>query len=401
KKNCEEDALLGVSLTGIAQKWDLLHDDDGQLLEIAAKAALDENAKWAKMLGINPAKRIGCTKPSGNTSALLGTTSGIHAAHAETYLRRVRVETNSPMANYFVSLYAQSKIDMESGMQLTIEEVAREADTCQARFGQPLIETDVYARQKNSLKTISIEGKILNVPHQIVVTMPVKMQGAIVRSRESAVQLLERAAFIHEHFIQKSHRSGPNYHNVSLTVNYKPRKTQMVKKIEQDKVIEQEVVLEEGEEEQILQWLFAHTDKFSGIALFPDISENTYPQMPFEEVDQQTFDEWQSAWLKLGQIAKNKLAKTTPPTSPLILSPITSPEYNDTSLIYSDEQSQFSSYRPSFAQLLEQSEKEDLIDPEECMNILKTGMERVAWDPLAPDKRKETLACAGGNCEVV
>jgi ribonucleoside-diphosphate reductase alpha chain len=57
------------------------------------------------MLGINPAKRIGCVKPSGTTSALLGTTSGIHAAHAELYLRRVRMETNSPLSHYFVSLY--------------------------------------------------------------------------------------------------------------------------------------------------------------------------------------------------------------------------------------------------------------------------------------------------------
>jgi ribonucleoside-diphosphate reductase alpha chain len=77
---------LGVSITGIAQNWKLLSQPG--VLDEAGELAKRVNREWAAKIGINPAKRIGCVKPSGNTSALLGTTSGIHADNANYYLRR-------------------------------------------------------------------------------------------------------------------------------------------------------------------------------------------------------------------------------------------------------------------------------------------------------------------------
>lgn len=83
----EEEALLGVSITGIMENPSVLLDPENQR-EMAA-LAVETNAKWAKKLGINPAARITCVKPEGTSSIVLGTASGIHPHHARRYFRRV------------------------------------------------------------------------------------------------------------------------------------------------------------------------------------------------------------------------------------------------------------------------------------------------------------------------
>lgn len=170
KKNCDEEALLGVSFTGQAENWGILNEDSLRLASIASK---ETNLRWAEHLGINPAARIGCVKPSGSTSAVLGTTSGIHAAHAPFYLRRVRIAKTDPISQY-----------------LTAE-------------ASGLIEQDVFDNYSN------------------VVTVPVKKDGAIQRGEERAIDTLERMKHISENWIKSTHNYGSNTHNVSLTVNYK------------------------------------------------------------------------------------------------------------------------------------------------------------------------------------
>lgn len=203
KANCEEEALLGVSITGQAQNWDLLSEP--QLLRQAAALAVHTNEKWAKKLGINAAARITCTKPSGSTSAWLGTTSGIHAAHAPWYLRRVRIDRKDEFGQYLISRYGEAE----------------------ANSGE-FIESDKFS------------------PENIVVTIPVEMTGAIQREQESAIELLERAKFIYENWILLGHRRGPNTHNISLTVNYR-----------------------EDEKEDIKRWMLENVDSWSGISLLP------------------------------------------------------------------------------------------------------------------------------------
>lgn len=66
RKNAEEDALLGVSITGQAANWKLLSDD---VLNDGAELAIEVNKDWAEKIGINPAARITTTKPSGSTSS--------------------------------------------------------------------------------------------------------------------------------------------------------------------------------------------------------------------------------------------------------------------------------------------------------------------------------------------
>ena len=74
RKNSEKDALLGVSMTGIASNI-VEHLD----LEMAAFEVKKENERVSKIIGINPASRTTCVKPAGTTSLVLGTSSGIHA----------------------------------------------------------------------------------------------------------------------------------------------------------------------------------------------------------------------------------------------------------------------------------------------------------------------------------
>lgn len=184
-QNAREEALLGVSLTGLAHNWRLA---DKFIVEDVFSCVAEKmkvwNAEVADAIGINPAARIGCVKPSGTVSTVLGTTSGIHAAHSPYYLRRIRIDRNSP-----VGLYLQKELT-----------------------GTEFLEDDAF------------------VPSNVIVSVPYAMEGAVMREEEPAVRFMNRCAKIYEHWIVPSHRSGGNCHNVSATVTYKDNEKEYVKK---------------------------------------------------------------------------------------------------------------------------------------------------------------------------
>ena len=107
KKNCEEEALLGVSLTGILDN-PLMGSKDHRLLsgvlEDLKKVAIDANKEWAEKIGINPAAAITCVKPSGTVSQLTDAASGIHARHSEYYIRTVRADRKDPLCQMMIDL---------------------------------------------------------------------------------------------------------------------------------------------------------------------------------------------------------------------------------------------------------------------------------------------------------
>ena len=82
------EALLGVSLTGIMEKHDLVLSE--KVLKAGAKVAVDTNKQLSKKIGINQAARVTCLKPEGTSSSMLGTSSGIHPHHAKRYIRHVQ-----------------------------------------------------------------------------------------------------------------------------------------------------------------------------------------------------------------------------------------------------------------------------------------------------------------------
>jgi len=105
-ENCKEEALLGVSMTGIMD-CELTNGECGKdslklVLQQLRHHATETNKEWAKKIGINPAAAITCVKPSGNISQLCNTASGIHARHSEYYIRSVKVNLNDPIAQFML-----------------------------------------------------------------------------------------------------------------------------------------------------------------------------------------------------------------------------------------------------------------------------------------------------------
>lgn len=92
----EREALIGVSITGWMNNPHILFDED--VLKQGAEVVRQVNREMAEMLGINPAARTTCAKPSGNASVLLQTASGIHGEHAPQYLRNVQLNANEEVA---------------------------------------------------------------------------------------------------------------------------------------------------------------------------------------------------------------------------------------------------------------------------------------------------------------
>ncbi|QUB42733.1 hypothetical protein [Porphyromonas sp. oral taxon 275] len=90
----ESDPLIGVSIGGIMNNPQVLTNPN--ILSVGAMQVRQQNAKVARILGINPATRTTCVKPDGTVSLLLGMTSGIHGAYAKRYLRSVEANIEEP-----------------------------------------------------------------------------------------------------------------------------------------------------------------------------------------------------------------------------------------------------------------------------------------------------------------
>jgi len=95
KKNCEEERLLGVSLTGVFDNQLLITNPE--MLEELRDFAVDCNKRVAKLLGINQSVAVTCVKPSGTVSQLVDSASGLHPRHSSYYIRTVRGDNKDPL----------------------------------------------------------------------------------------------------------------------------------------------------------------------------------------------------------------------------------------------------------------------------------------------------------------
>jgi ribonucleoside-diphosphate reductase alpha chain len=101
KRNSEEEALLGLSLTGIYDnKW-LVNLEPSQL-QLLKQVAIDTNIEYAKKLGINQAAATTCVKPSGSVSQVVDSASGIHPRYGKFYWRRVRNDKKDPISDALI-----------------------------------------------------------------------------------------------------------------------------------------------------------------------------------------------------------------------------------------------------------------------------------------------------------
>jgi ribonucleoside-triphosphate reductase len=105
QKNTEEEALLGVSMTGILDNALLNNPDDVELptrLEKLRDIAIDTNHEFAAAVGINQSVAVTAVKPEGTVSQLCSTASGIHPQHSKFYIRRVRADNKDPLTQFMI-----------------------------------------------------------------------------------------------------------------------------------------------------------------------------------------------------------------------------------------------------------------------------------------------------------
>lgn len=104
RKNTEEEALLGVSFTGLMDsKLKDMYYESSDELEALKQHSVEINKIWAEKLGINQSAAITCVKPSGTVSQLVDSASGLHPRFSPYYIRRVRNSINDPLTQFLVS----------------------------------------------------------------------------------------------------------------------------------------------------------------------------------------------------------------------------------------------------------------------------------------------------------
>ena len=168
--NCEEEALLGVSVTGIADGNNYRKFD----WKAVAEAVVKRNVETAKLIGINSAARTTCIKPEGTTSLVCGTSSGIHGRHAHYYIRRIEFDGAEAISVYLKKNHPELVVDY-------------------------------------TLK-----------PGWIKIELPQKSPDRSIYRNENVMDCLERVKFFSEEWVKNGHVSGQNTHNVSCTISVKP-----------------------------------------------------------------------------------------------------------------------------------------------------------------------------------
>jgi ribonucleoside-triphosphate reductase len=119
QRNCEEERLLGVSLTGI-QDCKILRNPDPKMLERLKAYAQEVNIEYAKKLNINPATAITTIKPSGTVSQLVDSSSGIHGRFSPYYIRTVRQANNDPLTSFLKDSGVTNEPDLMNTEKTTI-----------------------------------------------------------------------------------------------------------------------------------------------------------------------------------------------------------------------------------------------------------------------------------------
>lgn len=169
KEVTEDDALIGVSMTGIGSGKVLALD-----LEQAAMYVKQENARVAFAIGINAAARTSLNKPEGTASIVVGSSSGPHAWHNDYYLRRMRVGKNEALYRYMVKKFPR------------------------------LVEDCKFKPHLEAVMTFSQKAP----------------DGSILRT-ESYMDLLNRVLRLNKEWIAPGHNRGVQKHNVSCTISLK------------------------------------------------------------------------------------------------------------------------------------------------------------------------------------
>ena len=117
KDNCEEERLLGVSLSGVCDNLELLTEE---VLKELKNVVIETNKKWAEKLGINPSTATTCIKPSGTVSQLVDCASGLHTRHSPFYLRTIRGDNRDPVTQFLKDQGVYNELDVTAEESTTV-----------------------------------------------------------------------------------------------------------------------------------------------------------------------------------------------------------------------------------------------------------------------------------------
>lgn len=233
QRTTEKDALLGIGMTGIASKAVLSMN-----LTEAAEEAKIVNEEVSQKIGINKAARVTCVKPSGTTSCVLGTSSGIHAWHNDYYLRTLRFNKNEDLAAYL----------MVNHPELCEDDQLRPHDT-------------------------------------VCVRIPIKApEGSILRT-ETAIDTLERVKKFSQEWIKPGHINGVNSHNVSATISID--KSRMYNAQEFMKGNTPVEFMDEWE--VVGEWMWDNKEYYNGLSVLPYFG-SSFIQAPFEDITKEEYE---------------------------------------------------------------------------------------------------------------
>lgn len=218
RKIMKRDALLGVGITGMADNPHILFNERIQMN--GARIVKETNKEVAKIIGINEAARTTVIKPSGNSSQLLGSGSGIHAYHFRKYIRNIQANNN------------------EQALKETLKVNSDIANT-----------------------------SFWNKKSETVLSFPIELDDkAMVRTDFSTLDFLYRIYTTEKGWVMegtnKEHPSSilkPKYrHNVSCTVSVK-----------------------DNEWKDVADWIWEHRDGFFGLSFLSETGDLDYPQAPY------------------------------------------------------------------------------------------------------------------------
>jgi ribonucleoside-diphosphate reductase alpha chain len=240
KKTTEKDALVGIGMTGIASMEVFKYD-----LKEAANEAELTNIEICQTIGINRAARITCVKPSGTTSCVLGTASGIHAWHNDFYIRRMQMSKSEDLYKY------------------------------------------LSTNHPNLVKDH------LLIPNSAVVEIPIKAPAGSVIRTETAIDTLERVKKVSMDWIKPGHIHGDNTHNVSATISVDKNRTYMAFDMN-DGQGTQYSQIDNGylDEWQVVgEWMWDNKQYYNGLSVLP-FDGGSYSQAPFEDINEAQYNEF-------------------------------------------------------------------------------------------------------------
>lgn len=225
QKIAERDALIGIGITGLCENPDILFNADIQ--KRGAEIVKETNQKVARMIGINPAARCTVVKPSGNSSQLLGTLSGITPGHSRHYIRHIQAA------------------DTEQAIQEWM------------RVNPDMVEDSVWAPDRE---------KVIAFP----VTLP---EGALLKQNLTAIDFLKFVLLTKRNWIE----FGTNFDHPSTKENPRLRMN-----------VSNTCTVRPEEWDEVREFLWEHRSEFGGISLLSSFGDLDYPQAPYTEVLDET-----------------------------------------------------------------------------------------------------------------